>query len=128
MKGLRIYLTVNAVVAALSGLAFLFFPQALTASQVDVIPAGGLIFVRTVGVMILSIAVLDWYARDLKDMKMMRGVLLTNFLLHAMSVGIDLMAIYQGIINDPSEWYNITFRSLFALGFLYFLLIKPAKA
>ena len=127
MKALRIYLTINSVVAALSGLAFILFPKALTASQVDVIPPGGLIFVKTVGGLILCIGLLDWYARNLKDGKMMEGVLLTNFFLHAISVSFDISAIFQGIVNSSSEWYNIGFRSLLALGFLYFVFKNPLQ-
>jgi hypothetical protein len=127
MKGLRIYLTFNSVIALLSGLAFIFFPQALTSSQVSPISPGGMIFVRTVGGLILSIAVLDWYARDVKDLKMMQGVLITNFLVHATSVTFDIMGAKDGLISGGSEWYNIAIRGLIALGFLYFILKNPLK-
>lgn len=127
MKWLRTYLTFNAVVAALSGFGFIAFPLALTASQPEVIPAGGLIFVRTVGGMIITLGILDWYARDLKDSKMMQGVIVTNILFHAFSVGFDVLAISQGIIKDPTEWYNIAFRSALGLGFVYFLIRNLGK-
>ncbi|HSW47548.1 MAG TPA: hypothetical protein VLG67_00560 [Candidatus Saccharimonadales bacterium] len=127
MKALRNYLTFNSIVALLSAAAFLFFPHAVTASQGATIAPGALIFVKTVGGLILSIAVLDWYARDLKDAKMMEGVLITNFLVHASSVAIDTMGVTSGVISGGTEWYNIAIRGLIALGFLYFIVKNPLK-
>ncbi len=127
VKGLRAYLTFNAVVALLSGIAFLLVPLQMASTQGPNISAGEVIFIRSVGGLILSIAVLDWYARDLKDQKMMQGVLLTNFLVHATSVTIDTMAVFAGTIHGGTEWYNISIRGLIALGFVYFLLKKSPK-
>jgi len=76
--------------------------------------------------MILSTAILNWYARDLKDRKMLQGVLLTNLLIHLFGVSFDIVGITQGNIN-ASGWGSVVFRGLLALGFLYFLIKNPAK-
>jgi hypothetical protein len=124
MKGLRAYLTFNTIFAVFSGLFFLFFAKQLTASQGITLSPNGLIFVQSTGGLIFAVGVLDWYARNLKDKKMMQGVLLTNFLVHATSVSIDVLGVMNGTLDGKKEVVALIIRGLIGLGFLYFLLKK----
>jgi hypothetical protein len=122
---LRNLFRVGAVISILSGLGFLFAPQA--ASVVDLDPYG-LYFVQQIGASNLAIAVLLFLVSGMESSPARQAVV-TAMIVHQSASGIvNLIAVLGGIIPSGAGWISAVINFMFALAFGYFRFIRPEEA
>lgn len=115
------FLTINAIIAAIFGIAFLIFPvQFLSGYGISLTPLV-IVLARGLGGAILSIAIIDWFSRDVKDAKLLRGVFLGNMAVHLLTSTTDFMGYLQGTLN-ATFFYGFVIRGLALLSLIYYFI------
>jgi hypothetical protein len=124
MKLGRLFL-INAIVAVGHGLGFILLPSTLLALyQVPMAP-GALLMGQLFGVQLLFVAVVCWYARDLRDGQALGAIVLGGVVTSAAGTAVTGKALADGIFG-PMGWLALVIYGLFTLAFLYFQL-QPAR-
>jgi len=122
---LRNLFRVGAVISILSGLGFLFAPQA--ASVVDLDPYG-LYFLQLLGTGNIAIAVLLFLVSGMES-SLARQAVVTAMIVHQSVSGIvNLVAVLGGSIPSGTGWIGAVLNFMFALAFGYFRFIRPEVA
>jgi hypothetical protein len=119
---LRNLFRVVAVIAILSGLGFLFAPQA--ASVVDLDPYG-LYFVQQIGASNIAIAVLLFLVSGMESSPARRAVVTTIMLQQLLSGIVNLLAVLGSVIPGASGWFTAALNLVFVLAFGYFRFLRP---
>lgn len=93
------FFLVTTIIAFVFGLMMLFAPLKAV-EGFGMVPTfeAGLIF-RTLGVTILSTGVLNFLVRDQPDSPALKAVLIFNVVLHGLGMAVDLLGVFQGIID-----------------------------
>jgi hypothetical protein len=118
---LKIYLTINFVIGLIFGLAFLLIPGPFASGYGLTLTPAAAVFARGVGAAILSVAVINWYARGEKYSKLMAGVLVGNIVIHLLTGVSDFSAYLAGTVSS-SVFGSLIMHAVLALGFVYYLL------
>jgi hypothetical protein len=118
-------LIINAVVAALFGIAFVLVPgQVLSLYGVEASAtlkyAGQLLGAAYVG-----FAVLTWSARNANDSAARRAIILALFIGDAVGFVVALIGQLNNVVGALG-WSTVAIYLLLALGFGYFQFAKPA--
>jgi len=120
---------VTALVALVNGLTWLLVPAQFTAPLGIELPEGGLLVTRMLGAHVLSLAVIDWFARN--DLRgggrpgAERGIVLANVLLPAVTIVLFVVAILGGIVS-AFGWATVALLAILAIGWTYFGLLRQA--
>ncbi|MBF8299497.1 MAG: hypothetical protein HW397_546 [Dehalococcoidia bacterium] len=93
-------LTIGAVMAALFGILLVFAPGPMLKGFGLLAPDEGIILSRDLGVTLLSIALLNWLARDATGTAL-RAVLIGNLAIQAMEIAVNGYEISVGML--PSK-------------------------
>src|SRR4051812_19827866 len=118
---LKTFWTINVVVAGLFGIAFMLFPvQFLSGYGITLTPLV-ILLARGLGGAILSIAIIDWYAREIKDPKLLTGIFLGNIAIHLFTGGSDFIGYLQGTLN-VTFFYGFVIRAVVLVGLIYFFI------
>jgi hypothetical protein len=124
---LNAMMMVNAVVAAVFGVAFVIVPGQL-ASLYGVTADAPLRYVgQLFGSALLALAIVTWLARNATDSDARRAIV------HALAIGntvgfvVALLGQFGGVVNALG-WSTVAIYLLLALGFVYFALRRPAPA
>ena len=113
---------VNAIIAAVFGLGFVFAPGQVT-SLYSLETGAVLEYVAQLfGAALLGFAVLTWFARNVADSEARRAILLAMFVGDGVGFVLALIAQIQGIQNAMG-WSTVVIYLLLALGFGYFRFI-----
>lgn len=124
---MKVFLTIAAIAALGFGLGLLLMPdQFLTNNGIDVNDAS-VLFARSVGCVLLGLAVINWFARRDVNSPVTRGVVYGNILLHALATVVDSMGANQGVITKM-PWFGVGVHVFFIVGFLFFLSRRPKTA
>ena len=119
---LRNLFRVVAVIAILSGLGYLFAPQA--ASVVDLDPYG-LYFLQQIGASNIAIAVLLFLVSGMESSPARQAVV-TAMIVQGFVEGIlNLVAVLGGSIPSGAGWIGAVLNFMIALAFGYFRFIRP---
>ncbi len=126
---------VNAIIAVLFGLGFVFAPSQVASfysPEVGTAEAGAVLEVvaQLFGAALLAFAVLTWVARNAPDSEARRAILLALFSGDAVGFVIALIAQIGGTVNALG-WSTVAIYLLLAIGFGYFRFMakaEPAKA
>jgi len=119
---LRNLFRVVAVIAILSGLGYLFAPQA--ASVVDLDPYG-LYFLQQIGASNIAIAVLLFLVSGMESSPARQAVV-TAMIVQGFLEGIlNLVAVLGGSIPSGAGWIGAVLNFMIALAFGYFRFIRP---
>jgi hypothetical protein len=117
---------VNAVIAGLFGLAFIFAPAALLAQYGLDVDAGFALVAQLFGAALIGYAILTWMVRKAGDSDARRAIVFALFISDAVAGVLALIAQLQGLVNSLG-WSTVAIYLLLALGFAYFFFAKPSE-
>jgi hypothetical protein len=123
---LSMMMIINAVVAAVFGVAFVLVPsQAISLYGIED-PSEILIFIlRLLGAAFIGFAVLTWSARNANDSEARRAIVLALIVSEGIGFIVALIAQLADVVNSLG-WSTVAIYLLLALGFVYFQFAKPA--
>lgn len=119
--------TLNAIVAALYGLAFLIVPGALASLYGAALGPGGVYVARLFGAVVLGYAVLSWFAKDAVESGARRAIVLGFLVAWALGLVAALTGQLTGAVNALG-WSTVLIYLLFTLGYGYFLFVKGSES
>jgi hypothetical protein len=119
---LRNLFRVVAVIGILSGLGYLFAPQA--ASVVDLDPYG-LYFLQQIGASNLAIAVLLFLVSGMESSPARQAVVTAMIVQQFVEGILNLVAVLGGSIPSGAGWIGAVLNFMIALAFSYFRFIRP---
>ncbi len=117
------FLTFVAFTAGMVGTIALFFPSVLI-TQIKMASASDSanVMARTVGVLLLSTAVLNFSVRNSEDSPALRGILIGNLFMQLAIMPIDPLAYANGVFHTLGSFVPNTVLHVFlASGFAYYL-------
>ena len=119
----KTFLTVTAIVASLIGVFALASPGVLITDVKDAAPsATANVMARTVGILLITVGVLDFLVRDHEDSPTLRSVLIANLVLQVGIAPIDPSAYVSGVYGTLGSFVpNTILHVCLAGGFIYFL-------
>ena len=118
---------VNAVIAGLFGLAFVFAPARALAQYGLVVDAGFGLVAQLFGAALVGYAILTWLVRKVGDSEARRAIVLALFISDGVAFVLALMAQLKGLVNSLG-WSTVAIYLLLALGFAYFHFAKSSEA
>lgn len=119
---LRNLFRVVAVIGILSGLGFLFAPQA--ASVVDLDPYG-LYFLQQIGASNIAIAILLFLVSGMESSPARQAVVTAMIVQQFVDGILNLVAVLGGSIPSGAGWIGAVLNFMIALAFGYFRFIRP---
>ena len=126
---LNAFLIINAIIAAVFGLGFVFVPgQVLSLYDIaggDQIELIGQLF----GASLVAFAVVTWSVRNAPDSEARRAILLALLVGDAVGFIVALIGQLGGVVNAVG-WSTVVIYLVLAIGFAYFLFAggaAPAK-
>lgn len=112
----RTLMSINAVVTAVFGTAFLFVPgQVVSMYGVQETPALNYLG-QLSGSSLISVAVLAWRARGAGESDARRAIVLSFFVLYGIGFILSLIAVTRDVIG-PLGYSSVALNLLFAVGF-----------
>ena len=94
---LNVLLIISAVYMALIGLGHLFAPVAMSAGAVPAGASSGLIaFLRHYAALFISIAVMNWMARNAEASTARNAIVLANTVVFGLGAVLDVLAVLSG--------------------------------
>jgi hypothetical protein len=120
-------LTVNAVIAGVFGLAFIFVPAATLSVYGVTADAQFAMVGQLFGAALLGFGLLTWSARNAADSEARRAIVFALFVSDAAGFVIALMAQLRGLVN-VNGWSTVVIYLVLALGFAFFQFRKSATA
>jgi len=118
---------VNAVIAGLFGLSFVFAPARVLAQYGLTVDAGFGLVAQLFGAALIGYAILTWQVRKTADSDSRRAIVLALFISDGVAFVLALMAQLKGVVNSLG-WSTVAIYLLLALGFAYFHFAKPSEA
>jgi hypothetical protein len=124
----KTFLTITSVVASLIGILALTSPGVLIESVKYAAPSETAnVMARTVGILLISVGVLDFLVRDHEDSPTLRSVLIANLVLQIGIMPIDPSAYANGVYGTLGSFVpNTILHICLASGFVYYL-VKMKK-
>ena len=118
---------INAVIAGLFGLAFVFAPAQLLAQYGLAIDAGFGVVAQLFGAALIGYAILTWLCRKAGDSDARRAIVLALFISDGVAFVLALIAQLQGMVNSLG-WSTVAIYLLLGIGFAYFHFAKPSES
>jgi len=118
---------VNAVIAGLFGLGFVFAPAQVLAQYGLTLDAGLSVIAQLFGSALIGYAILTWSARSAGASDARRAIVLALFVSNAIGFVLALMAQLKGLVNSLG-WSTVAIYLVLALGFAYFQFAKPTES
>lgn len=122
---LKIMLLINAVVAAVFGLALLVVPGEVAAIYGLTADAGLRYVGQLFGLCLVGHVVLCWFAKDAPESEARTAIVRALFVTNGLGLVVSLVAQLKGVTNAVG-WSTVAIYLLLALGWAYFLRAKPA--
>jgi hypothetical protein len=120
-------MTINAIVAAVFGIAFVFVPDQAV-SLYDVESSAILKYTgQLLGAAFVAFAVLTWSARNASDSTARRAIVLAFFIGNSAGFIVALIGQLNDVVGALG-WSSVAIYLLLALGYAYFQFTKPAAA
>ena len=122
---LSLLMTINAIVAAVFGIAFVVAPgQAASLYGVTADPQFRYL-AQLFGSALVGFAVLTWVARNATASDARKAIVLALFVSNALGFVLALIGQLGGVMNTMG-WSTVVIYLLLALGFGYFQFMKPS--
>jgi hypothetical protein len=118
-----VFMKIIAIQGLVYGIASLFFPDASSHGLGHAFTTLDLFLARSMGVLLLTVAFVNWAIRNEKMSKVVRNILWANVFMNVALAAIDIINVTSGTI-ESSAWFGITIHGLVTSGFLYYLLAK----
>ena len=125
----KTFLTMSSITVLLVGCFALAAPEVLLTNVKHAAPSEAAnVMARTVGVLLVSVGVLNFLIRDHEDSPTLRAILIANFLLQLGILPIDPIAYASGAFRSLGSFVpNTVLHVLLAFGFIFYLRkMKPA--
>jgi len=120
-------LVVAAAIGAIFGVAFVVASGPLLAIYGITLDKAGTLVAQLFGAALISLAVLNWLARNVTDPEARQAVVLGNLVGDVVGFVVILIGQLSGIANAVG-WSNVAIYLLLALGFAYVQFMKPRTA
>ncbi|MDR3420666.1 MAG: hypothetical protein P4L80_05395 [Xanthobacteraceae bacterium] len=122
----KLYLTISAIILLLYGIGFAAIPADVVALY-GVPPQPHVLMTdRFFGSTLLSVGVINWFARDFADWGAVRAVLIGGVVGYGISTVVLIWSTIQGLLNSLA-WGSTIVNVLLVLGALYFLFTGSRK-
>ncbi len=120
-------LVVAAVIGAVFGVAFVVASGPLLAIYGISLDRAGTLVAQLFGAALISLAVLNWFARNVTDPEARQAVVLGNLVGDVVGFVVILLGQLAGISNALG-WSNVAIYLLLALGFAYVQFMQPRSS
>jgi hypothetical protein len=118
-------LLVNAVVAALFGVALVLVPGTVATTYGVTMGAATLYMEQIYGAALIGIAVLCWFAKDAPPSETRAAIFTALFAFNVVALVVSIMGQLNHVMNAVG-WSALVIYGFFTLGWAYFLFAKPA--
>lgn len=118
---------IYAIISAIFGLTFVFFPAMSLALYGITLSPGGILVVRLFGVALLEFALLSWFVRNAGDSEARQAIILAFFVGEVVGFIVALFGQLSGAVNVLG-WSTVAIYLFLAIGFGYFQFKKPSRA
>lgn len=120
----RILFLINALIAVLLGLAFVAIPnRVLDQFGMDGYAATKLA-AQFVGVVVLALGLLLWFAKDVTEQNLQKGMAIALLVSAVAGLFITLVGINARVLRS-NGWIAMLVSVLFGLAYSYLLFLKP---
>ena len=117
-------LVINAFVAFLFGVAFLFVPTlAMKQFGVDNYASTKMI-AEFFGAAMIALALVLWFAKDVTDQSVLRGMGVALLLGDLAGLVVSILGTVGGTLRT-NAWLLMVLYALFGLGFAYLVFVRP---
>jgi hypothetical protein len=120
-------LVVAAVIGAVFGVAFVVASGPLLAIYGITLDKAGTLVAQLFGALLIGLAVLNWFARNVIDPDARQAVVLGNLVGDVVGFVVILLGQLAGIANGLG-WSNVAIYLVLALGFAYVQLMQARGA
>ena len=120
-------LVVAAVIGAVFGVAFVVASGPLLAIYGITLDKAGTLVAQLFGAALISLALLNWLARNVTDPEARQAVVLGNLAGDVVGFVVILLGQLAGIANALG-WSNVAIYLLLALGFAYVQFLQPRSS
>jgi hypothetical protein len=119
----KAFLTITSIIVLAIGIFALTAPSALITSVKVAAPSETAnVMARTVGILLITIGVLDFLVKDHEDSPTLRSILIANLILQVGIMPIDPSAYATGVYKTVGSFVpNTVLHFLLAGGFIYYL-------
>jgi hypothetical protein len=119
----KAFLTVTSIIVLVIGMFALIVPGVLiTRVKVAAPSETANVMARTVGILLITVGVLDFLVRDHADSPTLRSILIANLVLQIGIMPIDPSAYATGVFQTVGSFApNTVLHVLLASGFIYYL-------
>ncbi len=124
---LKNLLMVAAVIGAAFGVAFVVASGPLLAIYGITLDKAGTLVAQLFGALLIGVAVLNWFARDVTDPEARQAVVVGNLTGDVVGFVVILIGQLAGIANVLG-WANVAIYLLLALGFAYVQFMQRSSA
>lgn len=124
---LNTLMVINAIVAALFGIAFVLVPAQVIQLYGITVDAPLKYVGQLLGAAFVGFAILTWLARNATDSDARRAIVLALFVSDGVGFVVALIGQLAGVVNSFG-WLNVAIYLLFALGWGYFQFTRPASS
>ncbi len=114
------YLKFTAFSTLIIGLIFFLWPTQAVHFFTGTTISDGSIFIMFLGSSLMGYSALNWFASFIKDLDLLRPVLLGNFVALVIAVPLSVYALFDGLLLKVGVVILIIHTS-FALGFYYYI-------
>jgi hypothetical protein len=116
---------INAVLAIVHGVGFIFLPSTLLKLyQVSVAP-GAVLMGQLFGAALVFVAIITWHARTMIDGSALSAIVLANLVADLAGTVITAKRLVDGVFG-PMGWLALAIYGVLSAGYLYFQ-VQPAK-
>ncbi len=125
-RKMKILMIVNTIVALIFGITFVLVPSTMV-SLYGVIASPQLLYMgQLFGAALIGFGVLSWLARNSTVAEARKAILPALFIGHGIGFIVALIGQIRWVVNALG-WSTVAIYLLLSLGFVYFLLKKPAS-
>src|SRR5512143_41214 len=122
---LSLVMVVSAVIDFILGIALVLVPDAVGA--LFGVMAMERLTEQLFGAQLIGIAILNFFARNVQERETRQAIVLANVVANTISFIVALTLTLQSLFNAMG-WVMVAIPLVFALGFGYFLLMRPQVA
>ena len=123
---LNTLMVINAIVAAVFGIAFVLVPAQVIQLYGITVDAPLKYVGQLFGASLVGFAFLTWSARNATDSDARRAIVLALFVSDGVGFIVALIGQLAGVVNSLG-WLNVAIYLILALGFGYFQFARPAS-
>jgi hypothetical protein len=120
-------LAIAAVIGAVFGVAFVVASGPLLSIYGITLDKAGTLVAQLFGALLIGLATLNWFARNVSDPEARQAVVLGNLVGDVIGFVVILLGQVAGIANALG-WSNVAIYLLLALGFAYVQFMQPRNA